>query len=217
MNTKNVSQVSVEHSTYITQNTTTYIIETITIYYKLNTTSYLYWVLLDLSTSRSHRRHCRHHRRRYSHRHCYHWCLSARRLDVILGVHGSDGGKVVQPSSPKKSTRPRLPTNLSSEVLTWFIDNSSEETSSSIFSSSSSVSSSYESKELLSLPSSSESHSLFLTVEVSTPSSILCLLFLSLDAILFTREKVERERVIGWTKENVADVSAIWGRWRKRR
>jgi hypothetical protein len=40
MNMKNVSQVSVEHSTYITQNTTMYIIETTTTnYYKLNTTN----------------------------------------------------------------------------------------------------------------------------------------------------------------------------------
>jgi hypothetical protein len=100
-----------------------------------------------------------------------------------------------------------LVTNLSSEVSTWFIDDSSEETSSSISSSSSSsVSSCYESKKLSSPPSSSESCSLFLTAEVSTTSSNMCLPLLSLDAILLTRESVGRERVIGGGRDHKCRV-----------
>jgi hypothetical protein len=51
-------------------------------------------------------------------------------LDDISGVRGPDDGEVVSPSSPKKSLLPCLATNLPSEVSTWFINDSSEETSS---------------------------------------------------------------------------------------
>jgi hypothetical protein len=97
-------------------------------------------------------------------------------------VRGTDDGEVVSPSSLKIMSRPCLANYFPSEVLSWFIDVFSEETASSI-SSFSSVSSSGESEESSSLASSSESHSLFLTVEDLTSSSNLHLP-LSLDVIL---------------------------------
>jgi hypothetical protein len=69
-----------------------------------------------------------------------------------------------------------LANNFSSEVLSWFIDISSEETTSSSSTSSSSsaaVSSSGESEELSSPSSLSEGYNLFLTVEDSASSSNL--------------------------------------------
>jgi hypothetical protein len=74
-------------------------------------------------------------------------------------VRGSDDGEVVSPSSLKTIPRPRLANNFSTEVLSWFINDSSEETSSS-------VSSSGESEQSSSSPSSSESRNLFLVVIV---------------------------------------------------
>jgi hypothetical protein len=69
-------------------------------------------------------------------------------------VHGSDNGEAVSPSSLKTIPWPRFSKNFYSEVLSWFIDDSSEETSSS-----------NESEESSSLPSSSESSNLILPVE----------------------------------------------------
>jgi hypothetical protein len=103
------------------------------------------------------------------------------RLDGISGVRGSDDDKVVSSSSSKTRLRPRLVSNFSSEVLSWFIDDSSEEASSS-------VSSSSESEESSLSPLSLESHSLFLIVEDSASSSSLSLPFgcYSLEKIEFT-------------------------------
>jgi hypothetical protein len=59
--------------------------------------------------------------------------------------------------------------------------------------------------------SSSKGCGLFLTVEDSVSYSNLCL-SLSLDAILWRRESLERERVIGCTNERVIGRSAIYSR-----
>jgi hypothetical protein len=99
-----------------------------------------------------------------------------------------------------------MATNLSLEVLTWFIDDSSEVTSSSVSSSSSSVSSCCESEKSSSSPSSSEIRSLFLAAEVSASSFYLRLPLLSLDAILLTRESVGRERVISGGRDQKCRV-----------
>jgi hypothetical protein len=109
---------------------------------------------------------------------------------------GFDDCALVSPSSLKTMPWPCLVSNFSSEVSSWFIDDSFEETSST-----STVSSSGELEESSSLSSLSEGHSLFLTVKDSTSSSDLRLLLVSLDAILWRRESLERERVIGWTYE----------------
>jgi hypothetical protein len=73
-----------------------------------------------------------------------------------LGVRGFNDGEAVLPLS---LPRARFANSFSSEVPSWFIKVSSEETSSS---------SSGELEESSSLLSSSESHSLFLAVEDST-------------------------------------------------
>jgi hypothetical protein len=73
-------------------------------------------------------------------------------------------------------------------------------TSSSYSPSSSSISSSDESDESSSPPSLSESHRLFLNVEDSASTSNLHF-SLSLDAILWRRESLEREGVIGLMRE----------------
>jgi hypothetical protein len=113
--------------------------------------------------------------------------MERTRLDGESGVRGSNDGEVVSLSSPKKRLWPCLASNFSSEVPNWFIDDSSEEISSS-------SSSSGESEESLSPPSSSESHSLFLAAEDSASSSNLRLSLFLLDAILWRRESVGRER-----------------------
>jgi hypothetical protein len=134
------------------------------------------------------------------------------RLDGVSEVRDFYDGELVFSSSSKKRSRPRLANNFSSEVSRWFIDDSFEETSSFVSSSafSSYVSSFGKSEESSSLPSTSESRSLFLAAKDSTSSSKLRLTLLSLDAILWRREIVGRERVIGWIRENAAEVSAIW-------
>jgi hypothetical protein len=91
-------------------------------------------------------------------------------LEGVPGERGSDSVEDVSPLSPKKRPHPFLAINFSLEVLSWFIDDSSEETSSSI--SSTSVVT-----EELSLLSSSKSYNLFLTaVEDLTSYSTLPLL-----------------------------------------
>jgi hypothetical protein len=117
-------------------------------------------------------------------------------------VLGSNDVEGVLPSSLKSMSQARLAYSFSSEVSIWFIDISSEETSSSTSffssSSSSSVSSSVELESSSSPPSSLEGHSLFLIVEDSASSSSNLCLPLLLDAILWRKESLERERVIGW-------------------
>jgi hypothetical protein len=49
----------------------------------------------------------------------------------LSGVRGFDDGEVVSPSSLKTMLWPRWASNFSSEVSSWFIDDSSDETSSS--------------------------------------------------------------------------------------
>jgi hypothetical protein len=85
--------------------------------------------------------------------------------------------------------------------------------------SSSSISSSDESDESSSPPSLSESHRLFLNVEDSASTSNLRF-SLSLDAILWRRESLEREGVIGLMRERESERrSGIYShhRWHIRR
>jgi hypothetical protein len=114
------------------------------------------------------------------------------RLDDVLGTRGFDDDEEVSLSSLKMMPWSCLANDFSSEVSSWFIDDSSEGSSSS----------NGKSKESSSLPSSSESHNHFLTIEDSTSSSNVRLPLLSLDAILRRRE-IEMESVIGWMRENV--------------
>jgi hypothetical protein len=106
------------------------------------------------------------------------------RLDDVLGTRGFDDDEEVSPSSLKMMLWSCLANDFSSEVSSWFIDDSPEGSSSS---------SSGKLKESSSLPSSSESHSLFLAVEDSISSSNVRLPLLSLDAILRRRE-IEKGR-----------------------
>jgi hypothetical protein len=59
-----------------------------------------------------------------------------------------------------------------------------------------------------------ESRSLFIVVEDSASSANLCLPLLSLDAIFWRRERLERERVIGWTYERAIGRSGIYSHHR---
>jgi hypothetical protein len=102
-------------------------------------------------------------------------------LDGVSRLRGSDSGEEV--SSPKKRFWPCLAINFSSEVLSWFIDDFSEETSSSISSS--------ESPEESSPPSSSESLLLHLMLVVVV-----------VEGYCWRRESVEMERVISWMRES---------------
>jgi hypothetical protein len=54
-----------------------------------------------------------------------------------------------------------------------------------------------------------ESHNLFLAVDDSASSSNLCSPLLSLDAIIWRRVSLERERVIGWTTESDRPLQLI--------
>jgi hypothetical protein len=121
--------------------------------------------------------------------------LSSLEHQRLYGVRGSDGIEGLSMSSLKRMPQARLAYSFSSEVSSWFIIVSFEETSSS----------SDESEE-----SSLESHNRFLTVEDSASSCILRLPSL-LDAILWRRE---RERVIDWTNERAIACSAIYSRHR---